>query len=249
MKEKHTFALWYSTLSSLLAQLPGRSTRVLGDETVVHRITHVLRLSAGDQIILFDDEVHAQCVVEKIDKKSIVARIVTVNNNVRTGIPVTVLLPVLKKDDHDAALYSLAALGVETIQLLRTEKTQRAAHGAHELERAHKIVRGAAEQSKYFCSPIIKAPITLNDYLAHHHTPGSFAMVADPEGQSMRVTIIDHKLASRATILVGPEGGLTSAERELVAQHGFIACRLTETILKAEHAVSLLAGIVRSVFQ
>jgi 16S rRNA (uracil1498-N3)-methyltransferase len=142
----------------------------------------------------------------------------------------------------------LAALGVETIQFITTEKTQRTLHGSQELARAQKIIRAAAEQSKYFCLPLIKGPVNLMVYLEQQHTRGDLALVADPDGHSVRELIADRAAVSQATILVGPEGGLTVSERDLVAQHGFVSCRLTPTILKAEHAVSLLAGIVRSIF-
>jgi 16S rRNA U1498 N3-methylase RsmE len=47
----------------------------------------------------------------------------------------------------------------------------------------------------------------------------------------------------------GPEGDFTLEEKELLKKHNFIAAQLTPTILRAQQAVAISLGVVRSFFR
>ena len=47
-------------------------------------------------------------------------------------------------------------------------------------------------------------------------------------------------------LLVGPEGDLTSQEKEVVRANNFIFCALTPTIIRAVQATGLAVGFIRS---
>jgi len=49
-------------------------------------------------------------------------------------------------------------------------------------------------------------------------------------------------------LFFGPEGGLTADEEKQLDEHGFMACALTQTILRAVQAATLLVGICRTYF-
>ena len=61
---------------------------------------------------------------------------------------ITVLLPLLKRDDLDTVLYSLVEMGVNTIQLMITKKVQRKWGKEKEYDRLQRVNR--------YCLSLIK---------------------------------------------------------------------------------------------
>ncbi len=46
--------------------------------------------------------------------------------------------------------------------------------------------------------------------------------------------------------VIGPEGDLTKEEKAYLKEQGFLFCALTPTVLRAQQAVALGLGILRS---
>lgn len=248
-QEKHEFALFVESLSVLVKSVRLEQDLVISDETLFHRIKTVLRLVSGDRIVFFDSKVSVNCILtDFIGKKQV--RCVVNQKKIHTALlpRVTFLLPVLKRDDFEQALYALTEVGVTTIQLVLTQKTRTAWSGQKELERAQRIIISAAEQSKNFSYPELKAPISLSLAL---DISASAKIFFDPNGvsafscaQQLRDKHPDH-----IVLLVGPEGDLSKEEKKIVFAQEFLLCALTPTILRAVQAAGLGAGLVRSVLR
>lgn len=248
MTNKHVFALFVKDCSSKALYFVHENIILISDPECMLRITQILRLAVGDNLILFDEKKEFLCQVERAGKREIKLTILSEKVHTRIGASVTVFLPILKKDDFDAALYALAAVGVETIQLITTEKTQRSWQGAKDRTRSEKILIAAAEQSKYFSMPLLKDPEPLAKLLELSVDKKILRVLADPAGSPVsNLCSIDQKFDG-IEMLVGPEGGLTDKELSDAQRANFELYRLTPTILKAEHAISILSGLLRSVF-
>jgi len=159
--EKHIFALYIESLSSLLQKSAAQAELIIVDEQLFHRIITVLRLQMNDRCILFDRIMHATCVLAGfIGKKQLHFNILSQKTNTIYTPEITFLLPVLKRDDYENALYTLVELGVNTIQLVFTQKTASHWDAMRDTERARRIMIAAAEQSKNFAFPTFKQPIS-----------------------------------------------------------------------------------------
>lgn len=234
---KHEFALFYSDLS-----LQNKSSIIaINDASLITRITSVLRLKQGDALTLFNATMHVQGVLESCSKKSFSFSVEAWHDNKKLKPHVTVLLPLLKRDSLESALYSCVALGASFVQLVSTEKTRKW-QGAKELERLQRIAIAAAEQSKNFYIPSIKEPLNLEKALKNNKA--EVCLFADPEGASYFSLVSEGALKKEIILFVGPEGDLTTSEKKLLKDRfSFVA--LTPTILKSEHALALLLGVVR----
>lgn len=248
MTNKHVFALFIKNCSSKALYFVHENIILISDPEYMHRVTHILRLIVGDEVILFDEQKEFLCEVERVGKKEIKFTILSEKLHVRAGTALTVLLPILKKDDFDAALYALAAVGTEVIQLVTTEKTQRSWQGGKDRVRSENILIAAAEQSKYFSMPLIKDPVPLAQLLIEPINKKILKVVADPAGSPLINLCCAGQKFECLELLVGPEGGLTEKELSDAQRANFMPFRLTPTILKAEHALTLMSGILRSVF-
>lgn len=245
VSEKHIFALYYHQ-ASLIKTVSFPAEHTIVDDALFHRIKNVLRFEVGDQIVLFDYMTHLEATITQIDKKKCVVMLTAQEINKSCTPNITVLLPVLKKDSLETAVYNLTQLGVNTIQLVLTQKVQRKWHGASERERLEKVVQSAAEQAKQYTGTLIQEPQSLEQVLTRYTGANDHLLYMDPQGASLLTLLATPSDNRSFVILVGPEGDLTAQEKDAVQSAGFTFYRLTPTILKAVDAVALAAGIVRS---
>lgn len=247
-QEKHEFAVYIPQLSTSVDQLIVGDEYIISDENIYHRIVHVLRLEVNDVSVFFDQFYSVRCkMIMFKGKKQIISIIMDKKINIQLMPKITVLVPVLKRDDFEQALYALAAVGVTTIQCIETKKISTNRWQAKDLERLQRIIIAAAEQSKNFNFPELRPPVSLDSVLCDIKGKKIFF---DCDGESLRevVNTLSHDVAQEFILLVGPEGDLTSEEKDKVRQAGFIFCALTPTVLRSVHALFLGAGTMRSLF-
>lgn len=217
------------------------------DSALIHRMVHVLRLGLGQNCILFGKKQYAQ--VRLLGDAKVM--IMQVQSVVLPMVPVTLILPVLKRDALEQALYSATELGAAAIQLVVTQKIDRQWVGEKELNRLQKIIIAAAEQSKNYAFPDIKKPIAWRDMLAFVQAEDqSYKMYGSFEGKSLLAVLKnDAKMPSRLFLTVGPEAGFTQVE-ERDLQHGnFAPCCLGTTTLRAFQAATVMLGVTLAYFQ
>ncbi len=246
--EKHEFALFIEALSLLVAQIKMGAEFTILDEKLFHRLATVLRLKAGDTCILFDQTLHVTCVVKAfVGKKNISFVLHKKSLNVQQQPYITFLLPVLKRDDYESALYALAELGVNRIQLVYTQKTPQQWAGQRDVDRAERILVAAAEQSKNFAYPELQPPMPLDRALEEYESIEK-RIFFDAAGASFFsvMKILHENKPQRIVLLIGPEGDLSAEEKKMVEEKGFVFCALTPTVVRSVQAAALGAGFVRS---
>jgi 16S rRNA (uracil1498-N3)-methyltransferase len=245
--DAHLFALYIPSLSDLVKSSHRKSLDIT-DADFLHRISSVLRLEVGEAVILFDQAAHCTATIFEIVKKKLIR--VTVHalvENIVCAPEITFLLPLLKRDALEAALYALTEVGVNKIQLVVTSKSQKS-WSQKDQARARKVSIAAAEQSKNFAFPVIHAPIPLEQAFACIN-PKSQKFFFDPTSPLTPTELVRGERSAVFTLAIGPEGDLTPTEKQLMQKNGFIFCALTPTILRASQAAALSAGIIRSMIR
>ncbi len=242
ISQPHEFALYYEAAFKDLGPV---DEILIDDKDLIHRITRVLRIKKGEQLILFNREWHALLRITDVDRKSISLQVISVEKNKHYSPTITFLLPVLKRDALAQAVYSVVETGVNELQLMQTEKVQRKWGGEKERERLERICIAAAEQSKNFAFPLIKEPITLADAL-QAVPPDAFCFYGNPEGNHFRE--INGITPDHFVLTCGPEADFTSTEKVQLQAASFQALHLTPTILRAETAALCLSSVFRTVF-
>jgi 16S rRNA (uracil1498-N3)-methyltransferase len=248
-KNRHEFALYQEALTASLSKTNVGKQLVLTDQESMHRITRVLRLQEGEQLMLFDR--HHNVLVElgaTNGKKELITHIVAINPNKQLEPHITFFLPLLKRDACDSALYSLVETGVNTIQLVITEKTQRTLT-PHEVSRAERTMLSAAEQSKNFNVPTLLPPISFAQCVQLLQKETGLKVFFDPEGIPLieQIDSARKKKPNRLSLMIGPEGDLSPAEKQQLQEAGVTLCALTPTILRACQAAALSSAIFRSI--
>ncbi len=231
-RNRHEFAIFFP-LSGCNA-----GNFIITDPDLVHRISHVLRVEKGQSILLFDQKKSARFVCLQFSKKELQGTLETLQSHAQHTLAITVLLPVLKREALEEAVYGLTECGVSEIQLVLTDKMQRKWNGAREKERLERIIIAAAEQSKHFKIPNIKEPIGLFQAVTSLTIP---LISADVEGQPYK-----HVPLSQIAVLVGPEADFSEKEQLLIKEKSAQLIRLTPTVLRAQQAAVVMVGMLQS---
>ena len=208
-----------------------------------HYLRGVLRKTEGDNVRVFnghDGEWRAMLYVT--GRRG--ARL-AVKEKLRAPAPVpdiTLLFAPVRKHRTAFIIEKATELGVRTLQPVLTSRTQ---FPKLNIEKARLQAIEAAEQTERLDVPDIRAAKPLLDILsAWGETPILFA---DEAGDAERAADVCAKHPAPITILIGPEGGFTDAERnELRAMENVHPVTLGPRILRADTAAVALLSVWQS---
>lgn len=249
MNSKHLFSIYIHPLALPIELCNTTDTPVfvLTGKTLVHRLTRILRLQTGDHVELFDKRYVAQASLQEITK-SVVRVMLHAYAPLQKPTPsLTVLLPILKRDALNQAIYTCVEMSVNDICLMYTEKTHGQSFNTKEEERMQAVMVAAAEQSKQYVLPTVHAPKLLSELIATQIERDQ-RLCLDPHGTPLFEHLMHlrtHKQGS-ITLTFGPEGDFTPHEKTLLKSAGFQTCALTKTTLRAQQALVVALGALRS---
>ncbi|MEJ5978649.1 16S rRNA (uracil(1498)-N(3))-methyltransferase [Novosphingobium sp. PS1R-30] len=185
---------------------------VLIDGQPAHYLTRVMRVSAGDAVILCDDQTGEWAArVTAAGKRDLTLTPETLLRH-REQVPdFTLCAALLKKPNFDLVLEKATELGVRRIQPLIT---RRCVADALNAERARTIVTEAAEQCARTALPEIAAPMKLEALLRDWSAERVLFFADEAGGEPAAAAFAAH--AGAAALLVGPEGGFDDTERATI---------------------------------
>ena len=212
----------------------------LSDEVARH--VRVLRLKRGDSIMLFNEGRQVSAVIEEVSGSTVVCAVLFELDATPPDEPLILILALAKSKQLQNAVRAATELGVSEIRLMTTERsvpTWRSAEAKR--ARLNKIVVEAARQSGRSDVPMLAGPVAFEEAIV---VPAdcakfAFALSADPPDPSHEQT------RSMTAVVVGPEGGLTLDECDVLRAHGYRCVRLGNTILRVETAVPVVLSYVR----
>jgi len=160
-----------------------------------------------------------------------------------TAIQLTLLLAIFKFDRLEWAIEKCTELGVTRIVpvIARRTDSHLVAASAKRVERWRRIAVQTSEQSRRASPPEIADPIKLREAMA---LPAGLKIVlSEAEEQSQ---FCDIQPTGEVLLAIGPEGGWTEDELELLQKNGWLSASLGPTILRAETAAMAATAITMS---
>jgi 16S rRNA (uracil1498-N3)-methyltransferase len=229
-----------------------RATPITVDGDEHHHLARVLRARPGDVITLFDGagrEVIARIVHIDRDRTELVpdpaapADVVRAAGRVET--PLTLLTAVPRGGRMDFLVQKCSELGVSRIVPVITARSVARPEPGKQA-RWEKIAREAARQCGRADVPMVSPPLSLAAALGASDLPAR-RLVLSPEagGRALRALLPDR---APTALLVGPEGGLATAEVEAARAAGFQAATLGSRILRVETAAIVAVALAEEAF-
>jgi 16S rRNA (uracil1498-N3)-methyltransferase len=212
-------------------QALGEDARLTLEGQPANYLAAVLRLTPGDTVKLFDDRT-GEWLAEIVDagKKRVALRVTRMLRE-REAVPdLWLLFAPIKRGRIDWIAEKATELGVARLVPVVTQRTivERV-----NIERLFAHMVEAAEQCERTALPELAQPVKLERLLADWPA-GRTLLFADEQGGA---PLADVAAAGPSAILIGPEGGFTSDEREAVlALADARAVSLGPRILRADTA-------------
>lgn len=221
---------------------PDRSTENslwLSAEDARHAVT-VLRLKPGQHVEI----VHAGSLwdaeIVSADVREVCVRPVASLPSREPGLSVTLFQGLPKADKMDWIVQKATELGVSRIVPLAMDRCVvrlDPKDASRKLERWRKIAREAGKQSGRCVIPEITEPFTLKQLPSLPRFPEISVVPWEEAGEYGPLSFSrDHASLSSLGILIGPEGGITKEEIDLLREAGIIPLTLGKRILRTETA-------------
>lgn len=206
----------------------------LHDEALLWQWNKVLRFREGQEVILFDGlETDRLYKIVALKKTEAHLQMIT---ELERNIPeknVYLFWSLLKKDNNDHVLQKATELGVSNFVPILSERSIRKEFN---ILRARKIVTEAAEQCGRSNIPHVREPIHLEKALEEYKDKLEL-LVCHQGTERSKVE------ADKVGVLIGPEGGWSSAELELFESLGLKHIAISQFVLRAETAAIVAASL------
>lgn len=217
----------------------------LDAQATVH-LTRVLRLKPGDELVVFNGEGgEFRATMETVGRRSAQIRLADfIDRSVESPLELVLVQGVSRGERMDYTVQKAVELGVSRIVPVLTERTVVNVKGERqERRRAHwqSVVISACEQSGRTRIPQVSPMMSLHDWLDQPDEGARF--VLHHRAESGLNTMANSPTS--ITLLVGPEGGLSSAEITAACSAGYSPLRLGERVLRTETAAVTALSILQ----
>lgn len=219
------------------------------DASETHHLAHVLRLSSGDRVELFDGRGKvAQAEIESVSKKSSVLSILEIQNYPAPPYRIILAVSLAKFQRFDFLVEKCTEIGADHIAAVQFERTVKLGKETS-LSRYEKISISAAKQSGRVFLPTLSGPCLFDNttkYL-HNDYPQALWVYGEYESQFQPVqSVIAERFASSTDIIavVGPEGGITETERLVLRNMGALGLCINPNVLRVETAAIAFCAVL-----
>lgn len=216
----------------------GRAVPIEGPQA--HYLAKVMRVAAGDAVILCDDVTGEWAArVSAVSKRDVIL-VPEALVRAREDVPdLTLCAALLKKPHFDLVLEKATELGVRRIQPV---VSRRCVADRLNPERARAVIIEAAEQCARTALPVLAEPVKLDALV--RDWPADRALFFADETGGEPATAAFAAPSGPAALLIGPEGGFDDAERSAVrALPQARAISLGPRILRGETASIAAAAL------
>ena len=209
----------------------GPDAAPLIDGAAAHYLLGVMRMKAGDPVLLFDNRSGEWlAIIADTAKRSLTLRIERQMREIEKVPDLWLCFAPVKKARLDWIIEKATELGVARLQPVITERTivERV-----KSERLAAQIIEACEQCGRTALPTLAEPVKLTQLLGDW--PADRALLFADEAGGVPLASI--AAPAPAAILTGPEGGFTTRERDMLVAHSAVRrIALGPRILRAETA-------------
>lgn len=219
-------------------ELPTEGVLLMHDAEILHQMRDVLKLKAGESVLLFNGTgFDFEFLIKKLEHNHVFGHVVRKIRNERV-LPRRVALyqSLVKKNNFELIVAKCTELGVaEFCPFLSARSVKKGIPR----ERIEKILKESTEQCGGDIIPTLKSPVSFAE--AVKALPKDEANILfDPQGKKWQYRADG---AGKTNIFIGPEGGFTEEELKIFLDTGRKVYSLGPRILRSETAAIVATGL------
>lgn len=226
------------------------------DGEVYKHIARVLRMGAGDPLLLVDENGVTYCGnIELVTKKSVeiaISSIQAADGGDGTSPRITICQALPKGDRIDLILQKCTELGAHDFQLFGGSRSIAKVHRDQlpgKLERWNRITAEAARQCGRNDVPVVTWRHTALEAAANADHQLRLTLWEDEREQSLKQVLSAQEMPASVIVAIGPEGGFDPLEVRHFSQHGFQPVSLGSRILRTETASIAILAIMQYMWE
>ena len=200
-----------------------------------HYLKNVMRCKENDQINLFnenDGEFYSEIL--EIKKHKMILEIFKLSTNSEIINDIFLIFSLVKKNKIDFIIQKATEMGVKKIFPILTE---RSSIRNINTTRMYAIAKEASEQSNRISIPEISNLQTIQELLKNWDKNRSILYADEILKINKNLTILNRKNFVKSSLLIGPEGGFSSEENDMLKTYKFVfPISFGETILRSDTA-------------
>ena len=205
------------------------------NKTDTHYLKNVMRCKEKDQINLFNENDKEFCSkILEIKKYERILKIFEFSTNTEIINDIFLIFSLVKKNKIDFIIQKATELGVRKIFPILTERSS-----IRDINpsRMVAVAKEASEQSNRISIPEISNLQTIHDLLEQWDEKRSILYADEILKINKNLTILDRKNFVKSSLLVGPEGGFSPEENDMLKNYKYVfPISFGETILRSDTA-------------
>jgi 16S rRNA (uracil1498-N3)-methyltransferase len=211
-----------------------------------HHAAAVRRLRPGERADVSDGAgTIAECAVLSVDRDSVMLTVQAIREVPAPEPRLTVVQALPKGDRGELAVELMTEVGVDAVvpwAARRCVVRWQGERGQRSLGKWRATVREASKQARRAWIPKVAELASMTE-VADRVSAATCAVVleADAEAALSRLAV---PVTGEIVLIVGPEGGITSAERSALAEAGAVEARLGPTVLRTSTAGTAAAAVL-----
>jgi len=215
---------------------------------IAHQIRNVLRMEAGQQIIVLDNQGwEYEVVLAHLERGQVMGNIQRKRpspNEPHTQL--TLYQSLMKRDKFEWVLQKATEIGVSGIVPVISQRSlvQTADLKANKRERWQRILTEAAEQSHRGRTPELMPPLKFSEAITQCPNYQLGLIAWENGGVDIKTAVSTTPLPQTIALFIGPEGGYDPSEIQLAQQHGVTPITLGPRILRAETAALIAPALI-----
>ncbi|MDF1615595.1 16S rRNA (uracil(1498)-N(3))-methyltransferase [Desulfurivibrio dismutans] len=210
----------------------------------------VLRLTAGDQVELFDGRGTVyQARIAHIDPGLARLDLLKAINTPPENLAIHLGQAMLKGKKMDLVVQKCTELGVRSLRPYTSQHTKTPPPGTDKLERWQRIIHESCKQCNQPWPPACHPAQTFHELLATA-ADVDLRLICweEPDAPPLSSIVKQFSPPDSIMVLIGPEGGFNRDEIASARQAGFLPVGLGRRILRAETAAIVIIALLQYIF-
>ena len=225
-----------------------KNNNYIFEDSDLHHIKNVMRYKIGDKIeIVFSGRVYL-CTIKELNPLEVTIDEELIEDN-EMPIELSVAIGLVNEQKFDLIIQKLTELGVSKIIPLTMERSIINLEKNRQIkkqERWQKICKEASEQSHRLKIPTVTNIMTLEELIKEK---SNLNLICSLSEETKELNEYLSKSISSILFVIGPEGGISPKEEQLLTNNGFLKTTLSKRVLRVETAAIYVASIINYIYK